>query len=176
MQCLAERNCIFDSSWWTMWFSDVVLLWTSQMVLLKFHYVPDYTSSLQCFDAVAWAAGRAFPVKTLEWWGVVWSAVQTCMWPSWCRLTRVVLDKGPLNSCVCACVTWVVCRGCTSSILSLLYVVQKISPVLILLVERVWKRAVQKKTKLGRMRLHIRQVVCKASCFLCSQHFSGFAL
>jgi len=50
--------------------------------------------------------------------------VQTCIWPSWChchslslasvksrlvlpfwyRLTRVVLEKGPLNGCVCGCV------------------------------------------------------------------------
>ena len=50
--------------------------------------------------------------------------MQTCMWPSWChchslslasvksrlvllfwyRLTWVVLDKGPLNGCVCVCV------------------------------------------------------------------------
>ena len=57
-------------------------------------------------------------------WLSVWSAVQTCIWPSWChchslslasvksrlvlpfwyRLTRVVLDKGPLNVCVCVCV------------------------------------------------------------------------
>ena len=54
-------------------------------------------------------------------WLSVWSKVQTCIWPSWChcfslslasvksrlilpfwyRLTRVVLDKGPLNGCVC---------------------------------------------------------------------------
>ena len=54
-------------------------------------------------------------------WLSVWSAVQTCMWPSWChchsltlasvksrlvwpfwyRLTRVVPDQGPLNGCVC---------------------------------------------------------------------------
>ena len=53
-------------------------------------------------------------------WLSVWSEVQTCIWPSWChcpslslasvksrlvllfwyRLTRVVLDKGPLNVCV----------------------------------------------------------------------------
>jgi len=58
-------------------------------------------------------------------WLSVWSKVQTCIWPSWChchslslasvksrlvlpfwyRLTRVVLDKGPLNGCVCVC-TW----------------------------------------------------------------------
>jgi len=51
----------------------------------------------------------------------VWSKVQTCIWPSWChchspslaslksrlvlpfwyRLTQVVLEKGPLNGCVC---------------------------------------------------------------------------
>ena len=55
-------------------------------------------------------------------WLFVWSDVQTCIWPSWChchslsfasvksrlvlpfwyRLTWVVLDKGPLNGCVCA--------------------------------------------------------------------------
>ena len=54
-------------------------------------------------------------------WLSVWSEVQTCIWPSgfhchslslasvksrlvlpfWYRLTRVVLDKGPLNGCVC---------------------------------------------------------------------------
>jgi len=59
-------------------------------------------------------------------WLSVWSEVQTCIQPSWChchslslasvksrlvvpfwyRLTRVVLDKRPLNVCVCvrACV------------------------------------------------------------------------
>ena len=56
-------------------------------------------------------------------WLSVWSEVQTCTWPSWChchslslasvksrlvlpfwyRLTRVVLEKGPLNGCVCVC-------------------------------------------------------------------------
>ena len=57
-------------------------------------------------------------------WLSVWSEVQTCICPSWChchslslasvksrlvlpfwyRLTRVVLDKGPLNGvCVCVC-------------------------------------------------------------------------
>ena len=54
-------------------------------------------------------------------WLSVWSEVQTCIWPSWChchslslasvksrlvfpfwyRLTWVVLEKGPLNGCVC---------------------------------------------------------------------------
>ena len=57
-------------------------------------------------------------------WLSVWSAVQTCIWPSWChchslslasvksrlvlpfwyRPTRVVPDNGPLNGCVCVCV------------------------------------------------------------------------
>ena len=62
-----------------------------------------------------------------EWWVagvVVWSKVQTCIWPSWChchslslasvksrwvltfwyQLPRVVPYKGPLNGCVCVCV------------------------------------------------------------------------
>ena len=54
-------------------------------------------------------------------WLSVWSEVQTCTWPSWCychslslasvksrlvlpfwyRLTWVVLEKGPINGCVC---------------------------------------------------------------------------
>ena len=54
-------------------------------------------------------------------WLSVWSEVQTCIWPSWCHchslslasvksrlvlpfwywLTRVVLEKGPFNGCVC---------------------------------------------------------------------------
>ena len=57
-------------------------------------------------------------------WLSVRSEVQTCIWPSWCRchspslasvksrlvlpfwywLTWVVLDKGPINGCVCVCV------------------------------------------------------------------------
>jgi len=72
-----------------------------------------------------WLGGRKGirPVKT-ECWGagvVVYSEVQTCIWPSWCHcysmslasvksrlvlpfwywLTRVVPDKGLLNGCVC---------------------------------------------------------------------------
>jgi len=58
-------------------------------------------------------------------WLSVWSKVQTCIWPSWChchslslaslksrlvlpfwyRLTRVIPEKGPLNGCVCVCVS-----------------------------------------------------------------------
>ena len=54
-------------------------------------------------------------------WLSIWRDVQTCIWPSWCnchslplasvksrlvspfwyRLTQVVLEKGPLNGCVC---------------------------------------------------------------------------
>ena len=63
-------------------------------------------------------------------WLSVWSKVQTCIWPSWfyCHspslasvksrlvlpfwywLTRVVLEKGPLNGCVCVLTVccWVV--------------------------------------------------------------------
>ena len=68
------------------------------------------------------------PVKNLSSevlaWLSVWSEVQTCIWPSWCHcrslslapvnsrlvlsfwywLTWVVLDKGPLNGCVCVCI------------------------------------------------------------------------
>jgi len=84
---------------------------------------------LQCFDAVGWAAGRASGLKkklsgeVLAWLSVC-SEMQTCIWPSWChchslclasvksrlvlpfwnRPTWVVVEKGPLNGCVCVCV------------------------------------------------------------------------
>ena len=86
-----------------------------------------------------WLGGRKGirPVKKLSGWMLmqlsVWSKVQTCIWPSWChchslslasvksrlvqpfwcRLTWVVLEKGPLNGCVCVCV--IVC--CLSEIM-----------------------------------------------------------
>jgi len=75
---------------------------------------------------VAWQEGHPACRKLSRGvlaWLCVWSEVQTCIWPSWChchslslasvksrlvlpywyRLTRVVLDKGPLNGCVCVC-------------------------------------------------------------------------
>ena len=75
---------------------------------------------------VGWQEGHP-ACKKQEWWGagvIVWSKVHTCIWPSWChchslslasvksrlvlpfwyRLTWVVLEKGPLNGCVCVCV------------------------------------------------------------------------
>jgi len=84
---------------------------------------------LQCFDAVGWVAGRHPACKKQSGgvlaWLFVWSEVQTCIWPSWChchsvslasvqsglvlpfsyRLTWVVTKKGPLNRCVCVCLT-----------------------------------------------------------------------
>ena len=80
------------------------------------------------FSALMLLVGRqeGHPVctKLSVWvlaWLSVWSEVQTCVWPSWCRchslslasvksrlvlpfwywLTRVVPEKGPLNVCVC---------------------------------------------------------------------------
>ena len=60
-------------------------------------------------------------------WLSVWSEMQTCICPSWCRchslslasvksrspfwywLTWVVPEKGPLNGCVCVCVCVCLC-------------------------------------------------------------------
>jgi len=73
-------------------------------------------------------------------WLSVWSEVQTCIWPSgfhchslflasvksrlvlpfWYRLSRVVPDKGPLNGCVCVCVSYI-CRIDISQCLSDFY-------------------------------------------------------
>ena len=85
--------------------------------------------SLQCFDAVGWAAWRASGLWWVLVWLSVWSEVQTCIRPHWChchslslasvksrlvlplwyRLTWIVPEKGPLNVCVCVCAVYV-CR------------------------------------------------------------------
>jgi len=80
--------------------------------------------SLQCFDAVGWVAGRAWPVKNWVvgcWHGCLSgvrcrlayvpadatathclaSVKSRLVLPFWYRLTWVVLEKGPLNGCVC---------------------------------------------------------------------------
>ena len=82
-------------------------------------------SGLQCFDAVGWAAGRTSGVQKTEWWGAdvvicleqgadfhmaqlmplpltvsCFSKIQIGL-PFWYWLTRVVLEKEPLNVCVC---------------------------------------------------------------------------
>ena len=41
-------------------------------------------------------------IKDVRWSGLVW--VGECFF--WYRPTRVLLDKRPLNSCVCVCVTY----------------------------------------------------------------------
>jgi len=77
-------------------------------------------SCLQRFDAVGWAAGRASGLQKTRvlgcWRGDLHIAQLThCNSLSlasvksrlvlhfWYHLTRVVLDKGPLNGCVCVC-------------------------------------------------------------------------
>ena len=92
------------------------------------HYLPLF---LMAFSALTLLVGRqeGHPAcKNLSGgvlaWLSIWSEVKTCTWPCWChchslslasvkstlvlpfwyRLTRVVLDKGPLNGCVCVCV------------------------------------------------------------------------
>ena len=57
---------------------------------------------LQCFDAVGWAAGRAPGLKknwVVGWWRGYLSGARCRLF--WYWLTWLVLDKGPLNGCVC---------------------------------------------------------------------------
>ena len=102
-------------------------------VFALFNFVVfDLVSSKKTLPSVlwrCWLGGRKGirPVKKLSGgvlaWLSVWSKVQTCIWPSgfhchslslasvksrlvlpfWYRPTWVVLDKGPLNGCVCVC-------------------------------------------------------------------------
>ena len=84
------------------------------------------SATLQCLDAVGWAAGRASGLVKTDWWsaGVVvclergagcLHMVQLMPLPLtvscsskiqlgfifWYRLTQVVPERGPLNVCVC---------------------------------------------------------------------------
>jgi len=101
--------------------SVLLLSWRNIYIVIN-----DLLFGLQCFDAVGWCGRKGVrPVKKLSGgvlaWLFVWSDVQICIWPSWCRchslslasvksrlvlpfwyrLTRLVPDKGPLNGCVC---------------------------------------------------------------------------
>ena len=96
-----------------------------------------YFLGISAFSALMLSAGRhkGHPAcKKLSGgvlaWLSVWSKVQTCIWPSWCRchslslasakswlvllfwLTRVVLDKGPLSGCMWYLLTITVWRQC----------------------------------------------------------------
>ena len=93
------------------------------VLVVWYEYIPAWPITigvcLQCFDTVGWAPGRASGMqkKLSGWmlaWLLVWSEMQTCIWPSWChchslslasvksrlvlpfwyRLTWVVPDKG----------------------------------------------------------------------------------
>ena len=101
----------------------------STMACKQWNFATMKSSSRSLLPSVlwrCWLGGRKGirPVKKLSGgvlaWFSVWSEMQTCIWPSWChchslslasvksrlvlpfwyRLTRVVLDKGPLNVCV----------------------------------------------------------------------------
>ena len=110
---------------------DLVGVNFSQTVFLWIHQKLFFTSCCifsSAFSALTLLVGRqeGHPAcKKLSGgvlaWLSVWSEVHTCIWPSWChchslslasvksrlvlpfwyRLTRVVLDKRPLNGCVC---------------------------------------------------------------------------
>ena len=100
---------------------------------LPFSHMDYFINHVWNMPSVLWrcwlGAGRASGLEKTEWWVLawlsVWSKVQTCIWsswfhchslslapvksrlvlPFWYRLTRVVPDKGPLNGCVCVCVS-----------------------------------------------------------------------
>ena len=86
-----------------------------------------------CWNLVGWQVGHPACKKQsggVLVWLCVWSTLQTCVWPSWChchslslasvksrlvlpfwyRLTPVVPVKGPLNMCVCVCLSVLKCH------------------------------------------------------------------
>ena len=114
------------SVFWNMVYRYFVSLECAWVELFPCHWVS--LSCLQCFDAVGWAAGRASGhVKNWMvgcWHGCLSGArcrlaygpadasatlslapvKSRLVSPFWYRLTRVVLDRRPLNGCVCVCV------------------------------------------------------------------------
>ena len=54
-------------------------------------------NNIQCFDAVGWAAGKAWASSLSNMsggvlaWLSVWSVMQTCIWPSWCHCHSLYL-------------------------------------------------------------------------------------
>jgi len=102
----------------------------SQKEITHVHIKMTIKSSVYAFSALTLLVGQqeghpAFKKLSggVLTWLFVWSDVQICIWPSWCRchslslasvksrlvlpfwyrLTQVVPDKGPLNGCVCVC-------------------------------------------------------------------------
>ena len=113
--------CVFDTAWTRV--SGQVLQSRRQR-----QWYFSNNSNCSAFSALTLLVGRqeGHPAcKKLSGgvvaWLSVWSKMQACIWPSWCqchslsvasvksrlvlpfwyRLTRVVLDKGLLNVCVC---------------------------------------------------------------------------
>ena len=72
-------------------------------------------------DSAAQSLVRRNPLCTTTYASRGHSAIAELLVPFWYRLTRVVLDKGPLNGCVCvcvrACVRACVCVCCYSLVL-----------------------------------------------------------
>ena len=107
--------------------------------LLSHHFNKQLHAHLSAFSALTLLVGRqeGHPACKKQSGGVlawlsVWSEMQRCIWPSWChchslslapvksrlvlpfwyRLTRVVLEKRPLNGCSCSSSTRATCKQC----------------------------------------------------------------
>jgi len=116
---------------WSEASSSLLTTWQiliSQVLSLKFFPANQLKDSQSAFSALTLLVGqqeghpacKKLSGEVLAWLSV-WREVQTCIWPSWChchpmslasvksslvlsfcyRPTRVVLEKGPLNVCVC---------------------------------------------------------------------------
>jgi len=122
-QCECKIKQHGGSQWWTKCY---LVHHSSHFLLILFFHL--FWIKIIAFSALMLLVGRqeGHPAcKKLSGgvlaWLSAWSEVQTCIWPSschchplslapvksrlvlpfWYRLTWVVLDKGPLNGCVC---------------------------------------------------------------------------
>jgi len=98
------------------WFVTIIIVY--KLFICVLHHNVSHYFSLQCFDTVGWASGRASGLTGIEWWGAVMvvcpkNMVQLMPLPprhllqsrlvfnlSGAGFTQVVLEKRPLNGCV----------------------------------------------------------------------------
>ena len=158
------------------------------------HYIYTAAYYVNAFSALTLLVGRreGHPAcKKLTGgvlaWLCVWSEVQTCVWPSWCCchslslasvksrlvlpfwywLTRVVLEKGPLNACVCACAAYYVSSVNNSVNYEECYCLVPVQCVCCFFVDPIVADDAQKCNTEFMQQSEVCSFRCKLTAFLC---------
>ena len=122
VRCRSSRHRYWNKKICLSAFTHCLIMFNCLLYMMALIYLACAFSALTLL--VGWQEGH-LACKKLNGWVLAWlsvcSEVYTCIWPSWChchslslasvesrlalpfwyRLTWVVLEKGPLNGCVC---------------------------------------------------------------------------